>query len=209
MTRKTAPRKKSPAPPREAGHSASAQHPPASKPYLPGKAKTPRRPDGKFAKGYQPSKGRAKGQRNRTTVMLKDAVLKAATLIGQDGKGKNGLTGYLMMLAVKERAVYARLLEKVLPMQLELKDKTAPQYTAEEAVARLRERGLPVPNSLLALVGPQEGVAAIAHSLNDAREDGITDHLDGRAEPARTMRFTQDEDDEFDIDVDADEDEEG
>jgi hypothetical protein len=140
-------------------------------PYLPGKAKTPRKPDGKFAKGYQPSKGRARGQRNRTTVMLKDAVLKAATLIGQDGRGKNGLTGYLMMLAVKERAVYARLLEKVLPMQLELKDKTAPPYTAEEAVARLRERRLPVPPALLALVGPQEDATLEATPLDDEEFD--------------------------------------
>lgn len=170
MTKKAAP---------EAGHSAPPSHSPASKLYLPGKAKTPRRPDGKFAKGYQPSKGRAKGQRNRTTVMLKDAVLKAATLIGQDGRGKNGLTGYLMMLATKERAVYARLLEKVLPMQLELKDKTAPKYTAEQVVEKLRERRLPIPPSLLAIVGPQEGVAVIAHTL---------------------------EDEEFDIDADADED---
>jgi hypothetical protein len=145
--------------------------PPSGQPYLPGKAKTPRKPDGKFAKGYQPSKGRAKGQRNRTTIMLKDAVLKAATLIGQDGKGKNGLTGYLMMLAVKERAVYARLLEKVLPMQLELKDKTAPQYTAEEAVARLRERRLPIPPALLALVGPQENATLEATPLEDEEFD--------------------------------------
>lgn len=124
---------------------------------------------------YQPSKGRAKGQRNRTTVMLKDAILKAATLIGQDGRGKNGLTGYLMMLATKERAVYARLLEKVLPMQLELKDKTAPHYTAEEAVARLRERRLPVPPSLLAIVGPQVGATLDATPLEDEKFDADQD----------------------------------
>jgi hypothetical protein len=168
MTKKAAPRT-------EAGHPAPPSHSPASKLYLPGKAKTPRRPDGKFAKGYQPSKGRAKGKRNRTTVLLKDAVLKAATLIGQDGRGKNGLTGYLMMLAVKERAVYARLLEKVLPMQLELKDKTVPQYTAEEAVARLRERGLPVPPSLLAIVGPQEEATLEATPLDDEEFDADQD----------------------------------
>lgn len=38
-------------------------------------------------------------------------MLQAASLVGQDGKGKDGLVGYLMSLAVKERAVYARLLK--------------------------------------------------------------------------------------------------
>jgi hypothetical protein len=104
--------------------------------------------------------------------MLKDAILKAASMIGQDGKGKNGLTGYLMMLAVKERAVYARLLEKVLPMQLELKDKTAPQYTAEEAVERLQERGLPVAPGLLQIAN------GIRHAVADDYEDDLNREAD-------------------------------
>jgi hypothetical protein len=140
--------------------------PPPGQPYLPGKAKTPRRLDGSFVKGIRPNPGRAKGKRNRVTVMLKDAVLKAAQLIGQDGRGKNGLTGYLMMLATKERAVYARLLEKVLPMQLELKDKTDRPMTAAEAVERLKERRLPIPSTLLALAGPSETAVTIAGAFN-------------------------------------------
>src|SRR4051794_38634740 len=87
--------------------------------------------------------GRKKGVRNRTTLLLKEAILQAATLVGQDGKGKDGLVGYLKMLAVRERAVYVRLLEKVLPMQVNVEDKTVKIYTAEEAAMRLRERGLP------------------------------------------------------------------
>lgn len=180
--------------------------PPPGQPYLPGSAKTPRKPDGKFQKGYQPSKGRAKGQRNRVTVMLKDAVLKAAAMIGQDGRGKNGLTGYLMMLAVKERAVYARLLEKVLPMQVELRDKSKPVYSAAEAVQKLRERNLPVPPSLLALAGPTESASTVASALNDEHQDGVTDQHDNRlADQARIVRI--EDDDEFgDIDADADDD---
>jgi hypothetical protein len=95
---------------------------------------------------------------------LKDAILKAAELVGQDGRGKGGLTGYLQMLAVKEKAVYARLLEKVLPMQLHVEDKTK-TYTAEEAAERLRERGLPVPPGLLQIAG---GLAmAVAEDYED------------------------------------------
>lgn len=117
------------------------------------KSTIPRTAKGTFVKGTPrpPNTGRAKGTRNRTTTMLKDAILTAATLLGQDGKGKDGLVGYLKMLAVKERAVYARLLEKVLPMQVHVEDKTSTKYTAEEAVQRLRERKLPVPPALLQL----------------------------------------------------------
>src|SRR5439155_19450975 len=92
---------------------------------------------------------RKKGVRNRTSLLLKEAILQAATLVGQDGKGKDGLVGYLKMLAVRERAVYARLLEKVLPMQVDVEDRTVKMYTAEKAAMRLRERGLPVPPMLL------------------------------------------------------------
>lgn len=96
-------------------------------------AKDPnRRASGQMHKGVRPGTGRQKGTRNRTTTLLKDAILQAATLVGQDGKGTDGLVGYLKMLAVKERAVYSRSLEKVLPLQLHLEDKTK-NYTVEEA----------------------------------------------------------------------------
>jgi hypothetical protein len=131
-----------------------------------------------FKKGdpKPPTAGRRKGQPNRTTTLLKDAILRAAELVGQDGRGKNGLTGYLMMLAVREKAVYARLLEKVLPLQLHVADKTDRKYSPAEAAQRLRERNIPVPTSLLALAGP----SMVAHALNDQHEDGVTDHYDNR-----------------------------
>jgi hypothetical protein len=143
--------------------------------HLPGKATTPRKPNGKFAKGAPKpaTAGRAKGRRNKTTVMLKEAILKAAELCGSDGRGRDGMVGYLRMLASKERALFSRLLEKVLPMQLDLKDTTKKIYTPDEAAARLQERGLPVPPTLLQLT-------SVAHALNDLREDGETDDLDNR-----------------------------
>jgi hypothetical protein len=45
--------------------------------------------------------------------------------------------------------------------------------TPDEAAARLQERGLPVPPTLLQLT-------SVAHALNDLREDGETDDLDNR-----------------------------
>lgn len=130
-----------------------------------------RRSNGQFKKGVRPGKGRARGQRNRTTTMLKDAILQAATLVGQDGKGKDGLVGYLKMLAVKEKSVYARLLEKVLPLQLNVTDNTVRTYTVEEAAERLRERGLPVP-----------GLLQIAGGIGSTFVDDYEDELDGIGE---------------------------
>jgi hypothetical protein len=159
----------------------------------------PRTAKGKFVKGTPrpPNTGRAKGVRNRTTTMLKDAILTAATLVGQDGKGKDGLVGYLKMLAIRERSVYARLLEKVLPMQLHVEDKTKQMLTPEEAVAQLQQRGLPVPQSLLEL-SSLEGRVAIANALNDQREDGESDHLDNRLFYEPTAADDNGEDEEED-----------
>ena len=62
--------------------------------------------------------GRPKGSVNKTTAMLKEAVLKAAELHGQDGNGKGELTGYCLKLATEEPRAFAQLLGKVLPMQV-------------------------------------------------------------------------------------------
>lgn len=66
----------------------------------------------------QPKGGSRKGRPNRTTSVLKDAILLAAEQAGHDGKGKDGLTGYLRSLAVLEPVAFASLLGKVLPLQI-------------------------------------------------------------------------------------------
>jgi hypothetical protein len=62
--------------------------------------------------------GRAKGTPNKSTAALKDAVLKAAELEGQDGAGKGKLVGYLRRVAKEDVKAFAGLLGKVLPMQV-------------------------------------------------------------------------------------------
>lgn len=63
-------------------------------------------------------KGRPAGAVNKTTALLKDAILKAAVLSGYDKKGKQGLVGYCRRLADDEPKAFAGLLGKVLPTQL-------------------------------------------------------------------------------------------
>lgn len=58
--------------------------------------------------------GRAKGTPNKTTALLKDAILQAATNAG----GKDGLVGYLEIQAAANPGPFLALLGKVLPMQI-------------------------------------------------------------------------------------------
>lgn len=59
--------------------------------------------------------GRAKGTPNKTTKLLKDAILTAAD---KAGGGKNGLVAYLEKQAVLNPGPFMALLGKVLPMQI-------------------------------------------------------------------------------------------
>jgi hypothetical protein len=58
--------------------------------------------------------GRAKGTPNKTTKLLKDAILKAAEKAG----GKKGLVGYLEKQANLNPGPFMALLGKVLPTQI-------------------------------------------------------------------------------------------
>lgn len=59
-------------------------------------------------------KGRPKGSPNKTTALLKDAILKAAEQAG----GKDGMVGYLTQQAIANPQSFLPLLGKVLPMQV-------------------------------------------------------------------------------------------
>jgi len=58
--------------------------------------------------------GRRKGSPNKTTALLKDAVLRAAEAAG----GENGIEGYLEIQAKINPGPFMALLGKVLPMQI-------------------------------------------------------------------------------------------
>ena len=62
--------------------------------------------------------GRPKGIPNKTTALLKEAIIKAAEAVGEDGKGRGALTGYCTFLARDEPKAFAQLLGKVVPMQV-------------------------------------------------------------------------------------------
>ena len=63
------------------------------------------------------SPGRPKGSLNKTTALLKDAILMAAENAGNK-IGSEGLVSYLEHQAVENPAPFIGLLGKVLPMQV-------------------------------------------------------------------------------------------
>lgn len=62
--------------------------------------------------------GRPKGSPNKTTALLKEAIIMAAEQVGSDGSGKDALTGYCVFLAKNEPKAFSALLGRVLPLQV-------------------------------------------------------------------------------------------
>jgi hypothetical protein len=60
-----------------------------------------------------PGPGRKKGVPNRTTTLLKDAIIKAA-----EAASPEGMVGYLTRQAIENPGPFMALLGKVLPMQV-------------------------------------------------------------------------------------------
>jgi hypothetical protein len=115
--------------------------------------------------------GRRKGVPNKTTLVLKSAILKAAEAVGSDGNGKDGLTGYLQMIAEKHPKEMCYLISKVLPLQLAA-DPDMPATVVFRSAADVRreldQRGIDI-NSLANLTND--------HQSNLEDEPNEVEHL--------------------------------
>lgn len=71
---------------------------------------------GRFKRGHKKVGGRKKGTPNKSTALLKDAILMAAQRAG--GGDDEGITNYLYEQADANPVAFMSLLGKVLPMQI-------------------------------------------------------------------------------------------
>ncbi len=70
-------------------------------------------------KGGKKFGGRAKGTPNHNTAMLKDAILEAARLAGNDLAGDGaGIVGYLQIQAKTNPGPFLTIMGKVIPTQI-------------------------------------------------------------------------------------------
>lgn len=82
-------------------------------------AETPPKPKKTGFRGTPNLKGRPKGIPHRHTMVLKEAILMAANNCGEDGRGKDGLLGFLIKEARKKNNTsFMILLGKVLPLTI-------------------------------------------------------------------------------------------
>ena len=85
--------------------------------------------------GGNAGKGRIAGVPNKTTTAVREAILEAARLSGQDGKGKDGLIGYLMRVASEDVKAFSTLLGRVLPTQISAEISFLDRLSYEDRVA--------------------------------------------------------------------------
>jgi hypothetical protein len=106
-----------------------------------------------------PANGRVPGQANKVTVLLRDAIPEALSRLGSDGKGKDGLIGWLMKQGQREPVAMMKLLDKLLPMQIQASGQVQHTYgSLEEITERFKSRGLPMPQDFTQPFLPQPDV---------------------------------------------------
>jgi hypothetical protein len=93
------------------------------------RSETGRAENGTFTCGHKKRGGRKAGTPNKFTPPMKDAIIEAVQLIGSDGQGEGGLTGYFTYLALNHPKLYAKLLGKMLvpEFRAELARRPAPK----------------------------------------------------------------------------------
>jgi hypothetical protein len=147
-----------------------------------------------FKKGRKKTGGRKAGTPNKTTWVLREAVLTAAEAAGNE-VGGDGVVGFLKRVALNHPTSYLSLLARSMTQQLEPEQTSPPEednrvlHTMEEVREYLRQLGVP-PEALgrALLRGSDEGLpeqehsgtAGLTSSTNDRRvEDDASDDSTG------------------------------
>ena len=65
-----------------------------------------------------PGPGRPKGSKDKIPRMIKESILEAAKRVGEDGKGKGGVIGYLRWAAKQHPASFLALIGRCVPLEV-------------------------------------------------------------------------------------------
>lgn len=69
--------------------------------------------------GSRKGAGRKKGSNGTINKLIRECVLRAAENVGRDGKGADGMVGYLEARAVDQPQAFMSMLGRIIPMQVE------------------------------------------------------------------------------------------
>ena len=100
----------------------------------------------RYAKGHKKVGGRKKGTPNRLTTEIREMIIAAFTELGADGRGAEGLKGFIKLIGREDLKSAAMLLRAVLPMQVNASINTSVNVkykTLQEATEEARKLGLP------------------------------------------------------------------
>jgi uncharacterized protein (UPF0335 family) len=104
---------------------------------------------GRFGKPGIPNPGKPRGAVAKNTRLLKEAIMLAAEIEGQDGQGKGKLVGFMRRVAQEDLRAFVSLLNRIIPLQVEQKTlddkpKTTVYKSAAEVQRELASRGIDV-----------------------------------------------------------------
>ena len=112
-----------------------------------------------FRKGRRKTGGRQRGIPNKTTGLLRDALVLAAEAVGNEKNG-GGLVGYFKWAATEHTASYLQLFGRAMPQRFEM-EQTSHTEIFYRSVAEIRqeliERGVPVEVITSALIDENSG----------------------------------------------------
>ena len=95
---------------------------------------------GRFGKEGVPNPGKPRGAINKNTRLLKEAIMLAAEIEGQDGQGKGKLVGFMRKVAQEDLRAFVMLLSRIIPLQVEQKtmDDDRPKRTTYKSVDEVK-----------------------------------------------------------------------
>lgn len=100
----------------------------------------------RYQRGHAKTGGRQKGTPNRLTAEIKETIIQAFTELGADGRGKEGLKGFIKKIGREDLKTSGMLLRAILPMQVNASISTSVNVkykSLQEATEEACKLGLP------------------------------------------------------------------